>query len=581
MTGTWIMTDMISDAQLLTIQNYFPNLTVYNAQYTGMLFDDTMTDDANMTNLENNTYGTSGLNKYTPSGHINKIRSKIHTYKCTFVPAAGNNDAYMQAEQLDDSDINYLASGDFVDRTDADGLGYDIMTMLPRFWYKGINDHLNQRKYLFLSSETNTPISSATTVRRALASTLVIGEGKSVVGEDFAVDDIFDVEDLTSNVSYNVCRFNVEGMKQVRWPGVSSSALACLFLDASGKVLSKLVANITNANNDYVAGEYMFTTVPANAKWFVFSALASSTGECIGVDSSAVEAIEPDWVLNEPSLIGTYKGSNIAVTVGSASVPRLRSLSGKAIRLGTNSDGVASGWVYDTNGNLDIVNSDASTISKWSYMDFRNLAYMRGAGYQLIDYEQHKIYALLWMAVHGRRNISALISGQNASQTTGRSDSLHLTDGANRSLGVEDPWANGAEWMDNVAVNVSSYAGYRRLHCQVPSGSSVDNVWRVYDPVHATERAVKGVAGSTEIARVRWGRFCDVVPSKLVDNSNYNTYYCDQQEYSASTGRVVRRSSSVAAAASGLVCVNAYYGSSNASYYYGARLAFRGEIVIV
>ena len=581
MTGTWIMTDMISDAQLLTIQNYFPNLTVYNAQYTGMLFDDTMTDDANMTNLENNTYGTSGLNKYTPSGHINKIRSKIHTYKCTFVPAAGNNDAYMQAEQLDDSDINYLASGDFVDRTDADGLGYDIMTMLPRFWYKGINDHLNQRKYLFLSSETNTPISSATTVRRALASTLVIGEGKSVVGEDFAVDDIFDVEDLTSNVSYNVCRFNVEGMKQVRWPGVSSSALACLFLDASGKVLSKLVANITNANNDYVAGEYMFTTVPANAKWFVFSALASSTGECIGVDSSAVEAIEPDWVLNEPSLIGTYKGSNIAVTVGSASVPRLRSLSGKAIRLGTNSDGVASGWVYDTNGNLDIVNSDASTISKWSYMDFRNLAYMRGAGYQLIDYEQHKIYALLWMAVHGRRNISALISGQNASQTTGRSDSLHLTDGANRSLGVEDPWANGAEWMDNVAVNVSSYAGYRRLHCQVPSGSSVDNVWRVYDPVHATERAVKGVAGSTEIARVRWGRFCDVVPSKLVDNSNYNTYYCDQQEYSASTGRVVRRSYYYATAASGLVYVYASYGSSNAYVSTGARLAFRGEIVIV
>ena len=584
LTGSWTMTDMINDNVLGNIRRYFPELDVYNAQYTGMVFDETMSDDANMTNLENGTTGVNGNNKYTPSGHIVKIREMIHSYKCTFVAASGNDEAYMQVEQIDDSDINYLKSGDYLDRTDSDGLGYDIMTKLPHFWYKGVNDHLNQRKYLFLSSEDNTPRSSASVVRRALVNTVVIGESKSVVGEDFAVGDVFDAENLTDNVSYNACRFNVEGMKQVRWPGVSSSALACLFLDADGKVLSKLVANITNANNDYVAGDYLFTTVPANAKWFVFTALSSSTGECIGVDSSAVEAIEPDWVENEPSLLGTYKASNITKTVsdgngGTKTIPVIRSLSGKGIRLGTNSDGVATGWVYDGQGNLDIVNSDPSTVTKWSYLDFRNCCYMRGAGYQLIDYEQHKIYAILWMAVHGRRNLGAVITGQNASQTTGRSDSLHLNDGSYRSLGIEDPWGNGAEWMDNVAVNVASYAAYRRAHCSVPSGSSVDNTWRVYDPIAKTERAVRGVAGSTEIARVRWGRFCDVVPSKLVDNSNYNTYFCDQQEYSASTGRVVRRSNYVATAACGLVYVYASSGSSGAYSSSGARLAFRGAIV--
>jgi len=581
LTGTWVMVEYISTTLLANIRRYFPELDVYNAQYTGMVFDDTMTDDANMTNLENGTSGANGNNKYTPSGHISLIKSMIHSYKCTFVPASGDNEDYMQAEQIDDNDINYLKSGDYLDRTDADGLGYDIMTKLPHFWYKGINDHLNQRKYLFLSAESETPRSSATTVRRVMSSNIIIGESKSVTGENFAVGDVFDAENLSSNVSYNTCRFDVEGMKQVRWPGVSSSALACLFLDADGKVINKLVVNITNANNDYVAGDYLFTSVPAGAKWLVFTALASGNGECIGVDSTAIEAIEPDWVENEPSLVGTYFASNITKTIDGKTVPVLRSLSGKGIRWGTNSDGAASGWVYDSEGNLDISKngSDASTVSKWSWIDFRNLCYMRGAGYQLIDYEQHKVYAILWMAVHGRRNIGAVIGAAGFNTATGGSDSTHLKDGSRRSLGIEDPWGNGWCWMDNVAVNVASYAAYRRNKCNVPSGSSVDNIWRIYDPIHKTERAVRGVAGSTEIARVRWGRYCDVVPSKLVDNSNYNTYYCDQQEYSASTGLVVSRGGGSTSASGGLVYVSPSRASSVANGGSGARLAFRGVIV--
>lgn len=583
LTGVWVMSDYIDTAVLANIKRYFPELDVYNAQYTGMVFDDTMTDDANMTNLENGTSGVNGNNKYTPSGHISLIKSKIHSYKCTFVPASGNDEAYMQAEQIDDSDINYLKSGDYLDRTDSDGLGYDIMTKLPHFWYKGINDHLNQRKYLFLSADDDMPRSSATTVRRAAASDIILEASKSVVSDDFAVGDVFDVENLTSNVSYNTCRFDVEGMKQVRWPGVSSSALACLFLDADGKVISKLVANITNANNDYVAGDYLFTSVPAGAKWFVFTALASASVGCIGVDSTAIEAIEPDWVENEPSLVGTYFAANITktVTVGGTqkTIPVLRSLSGKGIRWGTNSDGAATGWVYDSDGELDIVNSDSSTVTKWSWIDFRNVAKMRGKGYQLIDYEQHKIFAILWMAVHGRRHIGAVIGAAGFNTATGGSDSIHLGDGSRRSLGIEDPWGNGWCWVDNVAVNVSSIAAYYRNRCSVPSGSSVDNIWRVYDPVAKSERAVRGVSGSTEIARVRWGRYCDMVPSKLVDNSSYNTYYCDQQEYSASTGRVVSRGGSYASADGGLAYVGANRASSSAYGYSGARLAFRGVIV--
>ncbi len=583
LTGTWVMVEYISTTLLANIRRYFPELDVYNAQYTTIEFDDTMTDDANMTNLENGTTGINGTNKYTPSGHIARIKEMIHTYKCTFDKSTGK----MQAEQISDSNLQYLKAGDYVDITDGDDLGYDIMTMLPDFWYKGINDHLNQKKYLLLSSDTDQPMSTATTTRRVLSSSILLASGRVNGSDALQEGDYFDVADLAENVSYNTHRMDVDGMKQVRWPGVSSSSIANLFLDASGKVLKVLVTNITAANNDYVSGEYMFTNVPAGAKWFVFAALPSAGSlECIAVDSTALEAIEPDWVHNDQSLIGTY--------LASWRNDRLRSISGQTIRYGTG-DGVASGWVYNNDGDLDLDNSDITTVTKWSWLDFRNVAYMRGRGYQIMDYEQHKIYAVLWMAIHGRRNINGPVPGRNygGGNVTGVSNGSytdHLADKSYRSLGIEDPWAAAWQWIDNVAVNVASYAGFRakvdpatgqsKSVGNAPSGSVVDHIWRVFDPIAKTERAVRGVSGSTEIARVRWGRYCDVVPSALISNTNYNTYFCDQQEYSASLARVVRRAGNYANASYGLVYVTAVCGASTAYSGSGARLAFRGEIVV-
>jgi hypothetical protein len=97
-----------------------------------------------------------------------------------------------------------------------------------------------------------------------------------------------------------------------------------------------------------------------------------------------------------------------------------------------------------------------------------------------------------------------------------------------------------------------------------------------------TERAVHGVAGSElEICRVRHGRFCDVVPSKLVSNSNYNTHFCDYQYYAQSTGRCVLRSGNNTNASVGFVNVNAKHDASYSNTSFGSRLAFRGEYEFV
>ena len=70
---------------------------------------------------------------------------------------------------------------------------------------------------------------------------------------------------------------------------------------------------------DGTRGDYIFTDVPAGAKWFFFTTfiVVDQNAECIAVDSSSVEAIEPDWVEHKAaseegvecegdSLIGNY-----------------------------------------------------------------------------------------------------------------------------------------------------------------------------------------------------------------------------------------------------------------------------------
>ena len=95
-----------------------------------------------------------------------------------------------------------------------------------------------------------------------------------------------------------------------------------------------------------------------------------------------------------------------------------------------------------------------------------------------------------------------------------------------------------------------------------------------------SERTVQGITNSgnnQEIARMKHGRFCDVIPSKCVTNASMNTYYCDAQWYTASGGRCVVRSGFDKVSYYYFVYCNADYDASfsSASPYGGSRLAFR------
>ena len=84
------------------------------------------------------------------------------------------------------------------------------------------------------------------------------------------------------------------------------------------------------------------------------------------------------------------------------------------------------------------------------------------------------------------------------------------------------------------------------------------------------------------IGRVKFGRYCDIIASRLTtDNSKWNKNYSDCQYYTHDRGRCVGRSDSNASAAGGLVYSNANNASSYSHAHYGSRLAFSGNYEIV
>ena len=575
-TGRWILTELIEDSEVTALQEYFKELSVYNAQFSQVIFNDEEEDCYNITNMDNKTGYLFGV-PYSKSGHFARIEAESHAYRAVYDASAG----VMKCKQLSDENYNYFADGSEINLNDTTGEGFDIMKRIQPYWYKGVNDFKNQQKHFFVSSQEAEPTTTVTKITRKMLSELLDRESASVFLSGNRPGKPLQVADNSNHNTYSI---DVEGMKQVRFPGVNSNVIGGAFVDTNDNVISLFNMYITHSLFDFVPGEYIFCDVPQGAKRFVFS---SQTGindvEVIAVDSSAVEAIEPDWVHTADRLVGVYGAS-----VDNAK--RIRSISGVTTVRGNNNSTTSGDWMYDENGR--ITNTLTPTSLNYTYKDFQNLAMFRRNGYQLIDYELSKDIANLIMALTGTRDIQAYCGyGCNSGYTTG-SNSMNTygnqtrkasgSGSGNLMFGIQNFVACNWEWMDNVAVNVASYKSFLKNKGNVGVGDKVDNIWRIYDPATDTERAVV-MRGSANycIGRVYFGRYCDCISSKTTsDNSGWNQWYSDRFEYQAQTGRVVGRGGSNASAYYGLVCASARYASSGSDTGYGSRLAFIGKIEI-
>ena len=579
-TGRWIMEDLIEDSLLDSFGRYFPQLTLHNSQYSTVVYSDTVDDCENITNHENQT-GYLYNKAYVPSGHFKRLEEMSKAVRGTYV------DGVMHCVSLSDEDYNFLADGTSIDLTDSSGMGYDFYKHIPNQWYKGVNDFKNQVKYGLRSMCKERPIATYQKINRKKLSEILVEANAALILSNNAVGS---TPTRTLNANMNVYEIDVQGMKQVRWPGINSAELGSVFLDADGKIISTFKMANSTAQFDFMPGEdYIFTDVPGGAVKFQFTSQRNCDNqEAIAVDSAAIEAIEPDWVFRKEDLVGIYG-------LGIDGLGRPRSISGTKAQVGDGNSTTSSAWTYDATGK--VTNAEAPTGLHRTRQDFINLCEMRGSGFHAISYEQSKDLANIIMELVGNRDIQAVcgrgcsagytcgaqtINGKNIN-AWGNCTLVNSASGVgNLMFGIQNFVACNYEWMAHVAVNVTSFKDWKAKKCPTDDSSyPTDARWHIYNCVDDTEREVQGINASDRcIGRVRYGRFMDVVPSKLTnDNSQWNKNYSDVFYYTHAHCRVVGRADNYAHAYGGLVYAYAHYVSTFSYSHHGSRLAFSGPIV--
>lgn len=551
LVGNYKLTKYLDEEVYAKYAERFDELNIRQPQYTMIEFDDTVPDDANISNLDNET-GYKFGNTYQTSAHISVIRRNRHR-----VLGKLKSEGKMVICQLHDEDSNYYADAEVaasgtpakLDSTEGDVYIYE-----PHYWYKGINDYLNNKKYSCFSSNEEMPDRSECKVigYDEIESEKNVREGyKLTVGRQH-LDDAY-----SQDSNYLVCKVNVFGYKKVRFPTVlGTSMIGSCFTD-SGKNVVKDVF-VDSLNNRFVNGMYIICDVPEGATELNFTIHKYAEFDCVVLSNSdKIEDMEPDWVEHEPCLVAVFE----ACTIGS--------------KLYSAATGNAS-------------------VGSLTQSDF--VYYAKQRGLQLIDWEMHKDIANLFFAFYGRRDSQDQCGyGQSTEQrnigTTallGMQDTIsynsdggaHQTsnawyvrpneDGKNvysliyntNCMGYENLYGDKYEWLSGVSLPNTNTQEQYKLLIEMPDGST---------------RKVKSGTVSGYCTGMYHQKYMDIVGVHSQKGSS-TTYYCDEFNVSNAANRVVCRSYYNSYAFGGVSFAYCGYGSSSSFSSIGSRLAFRGEI---
>ena len=551
LVGNYKLTKYLDEEVYAKYAERFDELNIRQPQYTMIEFDDTVPDDANISNLDNET-GYKFGNTYQTSAHISVIRRNRHR-----VLGKLKSEGKMVICQLHDEDSNYYADAEVaasgtpakLDSTEGDVYIYE-----PHYWYKGINDYLNNKKYSCFSSNEEMPDRPECKVigYDEIESEKNVREGyKLTVGRQH-LDDAY-----SQDSNYLVCKVNVFGYKKVRFPTVlGTSMIGSCFTD-SGKNVVKDVF-VDSLNNRFVNGMYIICDVPEGATELNFTIHKYAEFDCVVLSNSdKIEDMEPDWVEHEPCLVAVFE----ACTIGS--------------KLYSAATGNAS-------------------VGSLTQSDF--IYYAKQRGLQLIDWEMHKDIANLFFAFYGRRDSQDQCGyGQSTEQrnigTTallGMQDTIsynsdggaHQTsnawyvrpneDGKNvysliyntNCMGYENLYGDKYEWLSGVSLPNTNAQEQYKLLIEMPDGST---------------RKVKSGTVDGYCTGMYHQKYMDVVGVNSQKGSS-TTYYCDIFTPSGTANRVVCRSYYYSNAVGGVSYAYCGNDSSSTITYIGSRLAFRGEI---
>lgn len=568
LTGTVQLTRYIDDEEFASIQEHYPELTILQPEYSMIEFDDSVVDDANISNLDNGT-GYKFGNDYVASGHVLAILKKRTRVlaKLTKRPTSrnithagvqtvqNNPDGEMTIYPLHADNSNFYADAANLEQCTAaklDSTEGDWMMYEPHRWCKGVNDTLNNKHYTCWSSNEKKPsrpsckIVTLDEIKDAgdYRNNYKILSGKGTLSASY-----------TSDSNYAVCRVVVSGHKKIRFPSVPGTGLVgAVFSDSAGNVVGTIVVSTLNVK--FVAGMYLISDVPSNAVALNFTIHKTAEFDMVVLsNSNKIEDMEPEWVEVEPYLCGV---------VGSSIV-------GDKLR------------ACITGG---------STAANMAWTDFHYYSAQRGL--QQIDGLMHNNIANLFYAKYGRRDSQMTCgAGQHTNmRVTGGTAKIGMQDTVNTNGtvvgGIESEGkafykarnADGETLF--YSINNTNCLGYEDIYgnkydmmdcVDVPNGN---RKWRFMMP-DGTERWVQGVTSDGWITAVANGLYMDMTPVAV--NGSSTTYYCDYYWQSASTSRVVCRGYNHAHANGGVSYANASDDASYSSANIGSRLAFRGKIV--
>ena len=550
LVGEVRLLNSLTDAQLQEYTAKFPELNIVEPEFTMIEFDDNVADDANVSNLDNNT-GYKFGNNYQPSGHINRILAA--RYRClgkvveegsALIYPLHNDNSHFYADTTNVTNASPAA----LDGTEGDAFMYE-----PAYYYKGVNDYLNGKKYALFASGNVEPSKPDPSLYKKLtlediadlggySSSQRVNTGKATISES-----------IVSDSTYDVVSVNVSGYSRVRFPSVVGTALVgAVFSDANGNILKNVIVQALNSK--FENGMYVITNIPANAQKLHFTVAKTADFDFVLLsNSNKIEDMEPDWVYHEPCLTAMFEATSIGSDVRSA-------ISGE-----------------DPIDNITI--TDIGNYAEQRYL-------------QLVDYEMSKDVANLFFARYGRRdsqgqcgygaNSSTRIVGSTAD--LGMKDTVNPTNATTGAwyvdknefgedvlvpisnvnvMGYENWHGNKAEWMQGITYPNSNNNELYKARIVMPNGSV---------------RMVKTSTGTTFRAGNSHGKYMDTLAAGTMEGSS-STYYCDYFGSSGAANRVFYRSVSGANANGGVSYASGPHDASSSFTYIGSRLAFRGQIV--
>ena len=570
--GRLRLTKYMEDEEADRYRERYPELEIVQPAYSIIESDESVPDDANISNPDNET-GYKYGNAYVMNAHVVAILKKRHRVlaKVTKKPTSrkvemagqavdiNNLDGEMTYCPLDDTTSNkyYDGSAAKLDSSEGDWMMYE-----PFFWSKGINDYLNEKYYSCYSSngpDDMPPIPEVTVLtlddiketKDGYLAERKLLSGKPTLKDSYSTDK-----------TYSVCKVDVQGYKRVRFPSVPGTGLVgSLFVDGSGNVVKTIV--VPTIGLKFEASMYLISDIPEDATALHFSILNTAEFDKVVLSNSdKIEDMEPDWVANEEHLCAVV-GSSV---VGS----KLRSC---------------------VTGN--------STTASMNWIDFHYYSVQRGM--QQIDALMHSRIANLFYARYGRRDsqeqcgggqhtnnrITGGTAGYGMQDTIGYDEAYKINDKITNSI-VDGSihqyaWYRGQDEYGSptvTQVNNISCLGYEDIYghkydmmdgVDLPNDSANQGKWRIWMP-DGTTRMVKGKTSSDQwITGVAHGKYMDVIPVGTANGSS-STYYCDKYYISTASSRVVFRGYNNSYANGGVSCAHANSDASNSNSNIGSRL---------